>query len=318
MHTPAAGHESELVHAARVAVPNASPAIDGAGTAPAAAAVAAAATSEAVNSEDTLFQKALEMIGRISNLPGVYVERESFLRKQFEGSPYIDTILAEGPQAVYTPDSLRKKAKDVINDSTTKTAVVSFVSGLPSNPVTMVAAGGADVVQYFGFALKLAQRLAYLFGEDELFDGGQDEMSNEAKLRVLAYLGAMLGVSGAGQLITRTSVKVGATLGKRTAAKALTKTMWYPLVKKIGALVGQNITKKTVEKTITKAVPIIGGAMSGVLTFATFRPMGERLADVFVANLKGELVDDVLELELNPEFVAEQMQDAETIEPSTD
>lgn len=249
-----------------------------------------------------LYKVAMDMVSTATQLPVVHVNREEFLAKLFGKSPYFNQILERGPQAVFTPDSLRKKADEVINESTTKTAIVSFVSGLPSNPVLMVAAGGADVVQYFGFAICLAQRLAYLFGEDDLFADGSTEMSEEAKVRVLAYLGAMFGAAGAAQLISKTSVKVGANLGKQVAAKALTKTVWYPLLKKVGSAVGAKITKKTVEKTITKAVPIIGGVVSGALTLATFRPMGACLADVFTQNLKGELAADD-GMELNPEFL---------------
>lgn len=249
------------------------------------------------SSEDGLYQTALAMVSTASKLPVVRVNREEFLAKHFGKSPYFSQVLDQGPQAVFTPESLRKKATAIINQSTTKTAAISFVSGLPSNPVTMVALGGADVVQYFGFAINLAQQLAYLFGEDDLFSDGATDMPEEAKVRVIAYLGAMFGAAGAAQLVAKTSVKVGANLGKRVAAKALTKTVWYPVVKKVGALIGQKITKKTVEKTITKAVPIIGGAVSGAITFVTFRPMGGRLADVFEQNLKGTFAtDDGMEL----------------------
>lgn len=254
-------------------------------------------------SEDELFEKALDMIGAVSKIQFIKVDRSDFLTKQFTNSPYLEQILADGPQVVYSADALRKEADKVIMENTTKSAATSFVSGLPSNPVVMVAAGGADVVQYFGFAMNLAQKLAYLFGEDALFIDGTSEMPLEAKYRVVAYLGAMFGAGGAAKLISTTSVKVGEQVGKRVAAKALTKTAWYPLLKKVGSLVGQKITKKTVEKTITKAVPVIGGVVSGALTFVTFKPMGERLADVFTQNLKGEFATDGV-LELNPEFVA--------------
>ena len=71
-----------------------------------------------------------------------------------------------------------------------------------------------------------------------------------------------------------------------------------------GRLAGWSVDQeKTVEKTITKAVPVIGGVVSGALTFVTFKPMGERLADVFTQNLKGEFATDGA-LELNPEFAA--------------
>ena len=66
-------------------------------------------------------------------------------------------------------------------------------------------------------------------------------------------------------------------------------------------MIGMKITKKTVEKTITKAVPVVGGVVSGGLTYVTFRPMGHRLADTLVKNLNGEFDD---ELELNPQFIA--------------
>lgn len=36
---------------------------------------------------------------------------------------------------------------------------------MPVNPVDMVAAGGAEVAQCSGFAISLAQQIAYLFGE---------------------------------------------------------------------------------------------------------------------------------------------------------
>ncbi|MBM6784375.1 hypothetical protein H6A08_08400 [Enorma massiliensis] len=106
-------------------------------------------------------------------------------------------------------------------ENTTKSAATSFVSGLPSNPVVMVAAGGADVVQYFGFAMNLAQKLAYLFGEDALFIDGTSEMPLEAKYRVVAYLGAMFGAGGAAKLISTTSVKVANRLVSALRQKRL-------------------------------------------------------------------------------------------------
>lgn len=250
--------------------------------------------------QENFFNTTLQMIGVVAKFPVIRVERESFLRSQFAESPYISHIIANGPQSVYTVESLRKKASGIIKSSTNKTSIASFVSGLPSNPVLMVAAGGTDVVQYFGFAINMAQQIAYLFGEDELFDGS-DQISEEAKIRIIAYLGAMFGAAGAASLIANTSKIAGANLGKKVAAQALTKTTWYPLFKKVSAIIGQKVTKKTVEKTITKAVPVVGGIVSGGFTYITFRPMGNRLADTFVQNLKGEFAD---ELELNPEFVA--------------
>jgi hypothetical protein len=251
-------------------------------------------------SQDKLYATTLETIGAVAKLPVVRVDRETFLRKQFKSSPHLDVILDRGPLAVYSAASLRKKADSIIKNSATKTSVASFASGLPGNPIIMVAAGGADVAQYFGFAINMAQQIAYLFGEDDLFDGG-GQLSEAAEIRVISYLGAMFGAAGAAALVSETSKVAGKNLGKQIAAKPLTTTVWYPLLKKVGAVVGKKITKQTVEKTVTKAVPLIGGVISGGLTYVTFRPMGHRLADVMVANLNGDF-DDALEL--NPAFAA--------------
>lgn len=247
--------------------------------------------------ENKMFNYTLDTLNTVAKLPIIRVNREEFLRKQFSSSPYIEQIIQNGPQSVYTVDSIRKKASKVIKNSTNKTSLTSFASGLPSNIAVMLAAGGADVAQYFGFAINMAQKIAYLFGEDDLFNENKNNnLSDEATVKIIGYLGAMFGVSGATSIIAKTST----IAGKKVAAQALTKTTWYPIVKRVGAIIGQKITKKTVEKTITKAVPVIGGVVSGGITYLTFKPLGNRLADVLANNLMGVYDED---LELNPEFV---------------
>jgi len=250
--------------------------------------------------EQALYENALNTINLASKIPFVKVDRTAFLKERFEGSPYLDEILRLGPQAVYSQATLRKHAKKVVASNTTKTAAVSFASGIPSNILMMIPAGAADVVQYFGFVMRMAQQIAYLYGEDELFEPkGASGLSDDAKIRVMAYLGGMFGAAGAAALIANTSQKVGAQIGKKVAGKALTKTFWYPILKKTGTMLGAEVTKKTVEKTITKAVPVLGGAVSGGIAWASFRPMGNRLIDVFERQLNGEF-DDIDEL--SPEF----------------
>ena len=251
-------------------------------------------------SDDKLYATTLQTIGAVAKLPIVRVDREAFLRKHFGESEHLEVILERGPQAVYDTESLRAKASTLVKNSAAKTSAASFASGLVANPVVAIPAGSADVAQFFGFAINLSQQIAYLFGEDELFDDG-GELSEAAQIRVIAYLGAMFGAAGAAALVSSTSKTAGAALGKKVAAQALTKTTWYPLVKKVGAAIGVKVTKKTVEKSITKFVPLAGGAVSGALTYATFRPMGNRLADTLAENLDGRF-DDVLEL--RPEFAA--------------
>ena len=253
----------------------------------------------AKKTDEELYDVAINMIGSVAKLPVIRVDREAFLRQQFADSKYLDEILKHGPQHVYTAESLRKKADGVIKKSTNQTTLASFVAGIPGGPAA-VAIGGADVAQYFGFAINLAQKIAYLFGEDDLLSD-ESELNEGAKIRILIYLGVMFGASGAAMLVGKLAKEVGKNMGKKVAQQALMKTTWYPLVKKVGALVG---------KAVTKIVPVVGGAISGAITYATFRPMGGRLADVLVRNLNGEFDEEGMEL--RPEFrKAESLEDGE-------
>ena len=262
----------------------------------------------AKKTDEELYDVAINMIGSVAKLPVIRVDREAFLRQQFADSEYLDEILQHGPQRVYTVESLRRKADGVIKKSTNQTTLAAFVAGIPGG-LAAVAAGGADVAQYFGFAINLAQKIAYLFGEDDLFTD-ESELNEGAKVRVLAYLGVMLGASGAAMLVGKLAKEVGKNMGKKVAQQALMKTTWYPLVKKVGVLVGKQVVKEPVGKTVTKVVPVVGGAISGAITYATFRPMGGRLANVLVRNLNGEF--DETGMELRPEFKKANTADADT------
>lgn len=255
------------------------------------------------NKSEDLNQLVLSTLSKTTKLPFVKVSREEFLRKEFKGSEYLDVILKNGPQSVFTPEALRKRATKIINNTTKKTAFTSFVTGLPANPITATLSGGADIIQYFGFSLNLAQQLAYLFGEEELFTGEFDELPEEAKARMIGYLGIMVGAGGAAALITKVSKNIAEKTGNKIAKTALTKTIWYPIMKKIAAFLGWKITKMSVKKTVTKVIPVIGGVFSGGLTYYTFKPSAERLANTFEKLLKGEFIEDEVSInDLSDDF----------------
>ena len=217
----------------------------------------------AKKNDEELYDAAIAMIGSVTKLPAIRVDRDAFLRQQFADSEYLDEILEHGPQYVYTVESLRRKADEVIKQSTNRTTLAAFVAGIPGG-VAAVAAGSADMIQYFGFAINLAQKIAYLFGEDDLFSG-ESELNEGAKVRILAYLGAMFGASGAAAMVGKLAKEVGKNMGKKIPQQALMKTTWYPLLKKVGAMVGKKVVKESVGKAVTKVVPVVGGAISGAI-----------------------------------------------------
>ena len=258
------------------------------------------------NDQNQMYEVMTQTITAASQLPFVKVNWEEFLRKEFAGDKYLENIIKDGPQSVFTSQALRKRADRVIANATNKTSVASFVTGLPSNPVTALASG---------FALNLSQQIAYLFGEEELFSGDYNQLPEEARIRIVAYLGIMVGASGSSALIANVSKMAGKSLGKKVAQQALTKTAWYPLVKKIGSTIGFKITKQSIGKSITKVVPVIGGVISGGLTYMTFKPMGNKLADTFVDLLDGKISEDFSGMnEYRGDFRQKMAKDVEDID----
>lgn len=95
---------------------------------------------------------------------------------------------------------------------------------------------------------------------------------------LILYCGTMFGISGAAAGVCLLSSQIAKTVLKKLPQKALTKTVWYPIVKQVGKAIGVKITKSTVDKGISKAVPVLGGVISGGLNFASMMPMSNRLA----------------------------------------
>ena len=213
-------------------------------------------------------------------VPGVKVNRETFLREQFqkESEDLIEIIVEKGPvEAQISQDTLRKMATKIINERTIVSTGASFVAGLPGG-LAMAATIPADMLQFYGVALRMAQELAYLYGEADLWNGeflDNDKVTNQ----LILYCGVMLGASGAAQAVRVMSSALAKQILKKLPQKALTKTFYYPIVKGICKFFGVSLTKNMFAKGISKALPIIGGIISGGITFATLRPMGQRLAE---------------------------------------
>ena len=62
------------------------------------------------SNEDRLSATTLQTIGAVSKLPVVRVDREAFLHSHFGDSPHLERIIEQGPQSVYSTESLRRKA----------------------------------------------------------------------------------------------------------------------------------------------------------------------------------------------------------------
>lgn len=210
-------------------------------------------------------------------LPGVKVNRSSFLTGVFEKDGYdLDAILESGPLAAgISREKLAAIANKIVLKRTGESSVASFVAGIPGG-FAMAATIPLDVLQFFGMALRLAQEMSYLYGAGDLWTDGQID-DDKVKNQLLLYCGVMFGVSGAVSGVRVLTAQVAKTAAKKIPQKALTKTFWYPIIKQIGKALSIKVTKTTVANGVSKAVPVIGGVISGGLNFASMYPMAMRL-----------------------------------------
>ena len=93
------------------------------------------------------------------------VKEMLFLAESFSSTPdKIQEIIEQGPIAAgISRDELQVLAKKQILKRTSESSAASFVAGIPGG-WAMAATIPADVMQFFGMALRLAQELSYLAG----------------------------------------------------------------------------------------------------------------------------------------------------------
>lgn len=275
-------------------------------------------------SEETKKEFALEnVITSAVQIPGVKVDRRKFLSEVFSSEEYaIQDILEFGPiQTGVTQDKLAKLADKLILKRTSQSSLASFAAGIPGG-LAMAATVPADILQFFGMALRLAQELSYLYGADDLWKNGQID-DEKVQNQLLLYCGVMFGVSGAVSGVRVLSTQIAKTTLKKLPQKALTKTFWYPMVKQIGKAIGVKVTKSTVAKGVSKAIPVLGGVISGGLNFASMMPMANRLQSALDSANFGYTEEDLekdidiieaIDLSQENEFAEEQDVKAKIIE----
>lgn len=238
-----------------------------------------AVVDKAVDSVINKYITPEEIIAQVIKLPNVKVDRAAFLQKElirYYPEETVKTAIEHNPAyAGIDKKEINKIADQVIQNETNKVSGISFAAGLPGG-FALAASIPADVIQYFAFTVKTIQEIAYLYGFDEL-DFADEEVDSYAMDQILIFLGAMYDVQGVDDSIKVIAEAAANKTSKALANEALTKTAIYPVVKRVAKELRSKIAKRIYVKSASKIVPVIGGAVSGGLTYATFKPNCKRL-----------------------------------------
>lgn len=252
-------------------------------------------------------------------LPGVKVDRDEFLVKTFKkhiSGSKIQELVEKGPiLAGVSLSTIDSEARSAINSRTLQSSGASFLAGLPGG-LAMAATIPADTLQFFSVALRLAQELAYIYGFEDLWKNGTMD-DKKVKEELMVFIGVMFGVSGSATALRVISANMSKQALKKIPQKALTKTVYYPIIKKIASILGVKLTKDTFAKGVSKAIPILGGFISGGMTYASMKPMGDRLRKALyesVANYtQADYERDLAEVavDLNEDFVEAEYEEVQ-------
>lgn len=226
--------------------------------------------------------KSEDVLSQVIKIPGVKIDRKGFLikelKKYYSDEEVLKAIETNPAKAGIPCQKINEIADYVIDYETNKVTTVSFASGTWGGGLAMVATIPADTLQYFGFMLRVMQKLAYLYGFDD-FELSEDEISDETMNIMLLFFGVMFGINGANQGIKIISETTSKKISKSLAQKALTQTAYYPIVKKVATALGFKMSKDVFAKGVSKVVPVIGGVVSGDVTYLTFKPCAKKLKD---------------------------------------
>ena len=139
---------------------------------------------------------AYKIIKRAATLKGVTINRKTFLRTELSKKcprKVVKAAIKTNPhEAGVSMEVVDELADAAISLETRKVAGLSALAGLPGG-LAMIGTIRADIIQYFAHALRIEQKLAYLYGWESFLDD-EDEVDDETMYRLILFLGVMMQV----------------------------------------------------------------------------------------------------------------------------
>ena len=195
---------------------------------------------------------------------------DNLYKKSIDGIPKVSPSIVQLAEDYLDKNSdVEIAAKTFINYQIAKCTTSGFLTGL-GGLITLPVAIPANISSVLYVQMRMIACLAYM--------GGYDTNSDQVQTLVYACLA---GVS-LDQVVKQIGIKVGVKL-----ANSMVKKIPGKVLTKINQKVGFRLLTKFGTKgviNIGKAVPIVGGVISGGLDFAETKIIGKRAYKMFILN----------------------------------
>lgn len=221
-----------------------------------------------------------QVLDAAAKLPGVRINRATYLRtalKRHCTEEQIRSAIADTPAAAGIPlKVIMEVANTSITYETSKVTGFSTLAGIPGG-LAIIGTVPADLAQYMGHMLRIAQKLAYIYSWPDLFTDADDEIDEATESMLTLFVGVMFGVQIAQGGVAKVANMIAANVAKKLPQRALTQGIIYPIVKRVAGHLGVSMTKQLFANGIAKFIPVVGAVLSGGLTLGTFLSMSKRL-----------------------------------------
>ncbi len=220
-------------------------------------------------------------------IPGAIIDRELFLtaelHKYCKKKKLAKAIKTSPEKAGIKRKLIDKIAKRIILTDIAETSGLSFAAGLPGG-LMVAATVPADLLQFHLHELILVQKLAYLYGRPTIID--KKTRKNKENLLYLTLLfGVMYGAENAEDaLLEFEDNQKNIDFTKQFEQGAVTRVS-VQIAKWLGVRILRGLTKNGT----AKIVPLVGGFVSGGLSFIAVRKSAKRLHSFLQENKKIDL-----------------------------
>ena len=233
-----------------------------------------------------------DVIAKGLRIRGISIKREAFLRKalhkRVSEAMIQDAILHTPSHAGIPRRKIDQIADHVIHQERNLAAGTSAALGAPGG-LAMVATIPADVLQVYGYLIRTAQKLLYLYGFPEINVNETEEGFDPQTVNLLTLcLGVMYGTEGVPEALKAYSGALQKGVDAKCLSFALTEGALVPTVERISSFSGSRMKKDVLSNVFLNAVPIAGSVMGGEMTYLSFKPgcvkLKKTLRDTALAN----------------------------------
>ncbi|MBP3893583.1 MAG: EcsC family protein [Atopobiaceae bacterium] len=221
-----------------------------------------------------------EILSQAIRLPGTSVDRSSYLTEVIgaKHAPLIvrASIETTPRKAGLSPRDIEKIAKKSLGKDGRRTTALSFAAGIPGGVAGAVTIP-ADLVQFYGYLIRAIQKLSYLYGWRDLIhiDTSQTDVATAAAIMIM--LGVMAEVQRADDALARLARLRASGADDTRLRTALAARAMQDEVNTISEELTRRMARRLTGQVAGKAIPVVGGIVSGFVTGSGFDEMSKRL-----------------------------------------